>query len=101
MSTWRRGVEILERLAAARSGKLETLINHIGKEKLARVPGSAVFLTGYVEDCPATLRHHAARNQALHEQVILLTAINNAMDPTEYYQLPADRTVVLGLRVRI
>lgn len=187
MSTWRRGVQILEELAAARSGKLETLINEVKAREVVRVPGTAVFLTGHVEDCPATLRHHVTRNKVLHEQVILLTVISegvahvdphdrieienyaegfvrmilhygymqhanvpselanskahglaldldevtyyvghrmpvpgeregtmaawrerlfafmarNAMDPTDYYQIPADRTVVLGLRVRI
>lgn len=187
MSTWRRGGEILEELAAKRSEDLESLIAEIRKEKLVRVPGTAVFLTGRVEDCPATLRHHVQRNKALQEQVIVLTVLTeevarvnvedrieieqcgegfvrmilhygymqqanvpsdlanqdahglevnlddttyyvgrrmpipsrreggmaawrdrlfglmarNAMDPTAYYHVPTDQTVVLGLRVRM
>lgn len=187
MSTWRRGSEILENLAESRSERLETLIGEIANRPLARVPGTAVFLTGRLEDCPATLRHHVHRNRALHEQVIVLTVLTedvarvasdkrievkhldegftrlivhygymqganipselakgdqhgldvdvdevtyyvgsqllipgrkeggmaawrdrlfalmarNAMNPTDYYHVPVEQTVVLGLRVRI
>ncbi len=187
MSTWRRGGEILADMAEKKSEPLQTLIGEIGNRSLARVPGTAVFLTGQVEDCPPTLRHHVRRNKALQEQVIVLTVLvedvarvagderidvehydlgftriilhygymqgvnvpselarndvhdldvdmgeatyyigtqsliptrkeggmvawrdhlfafmaRNAMNPTDNYHVPADQTVVLGLRVRI
>ncbi len=187
MSTWRRGSEILEAQAASTSEPLETLIGELEKNPVARVPGTAVFMTGRVEDCPPALRHHVRRNKALQEQVIVLTVLiedvarvaldkrievkeyglgfsrmilhygymqgvnvpselaadkehglnvnldevtyyigsqslipsrkeggmvgwrdrlfafmaRNAMNPTVYYHIPSEQTVVLGLRVRI
>ena len=187
MSTWRRGSEILEAQASRNSEPLETLIGELQKNPIARVPGTAVFMTGRVEDCPPALRHHVRRNKALQEQVIVLTVLvedvarvtsdkrievkeydqgfsrmilhygymqgvnvpselaahkvhdldvnleevsyyigsqslipsrkeggmvgwrdqlfafmaRNAMNPTVYYHIPAEQTVVLGLRVRI
>jgi len=187
MSTWRRGSEILERQASRNSEPLETLIGELENNPVARVPGTAVFMTGRVEDCPPALRHHVRRNKALQEQVIVLTVLaedvarvaldkrievkeydqgfsrmilhygymqgvnipselaarkehdldvnldevtyyigsqslipsrkeggmvawrdrlfafmaRNAMNPTVYYHIPAEQTVVLGLRVRI
>ncbi|MGH8127077.1 MAG: potassium transporter Kup [Gammaproteobacteria bacterium] len=187
MSTWRRGSEILERQAGRNAEPLETLIGELSSRPVARVPGTAVFLTGRLEDCPPALRHHVRRNKALQEQVIVLTVLaedvarvahdkrievknyeqgfsrmilhygymqgvnvpselvankvhdlevdlddvtyyvgsqslvpsskeggmvgwrdqlfafmaRNAMNPTYYYHIPANQTVVLGLRVRI
>lgn len=187
MSTWRRGGEIMQRMASERAEELHSLIDELGQMEIARVPGTAVFLTGQVEECPVSLRHHVERNRALQEQVVLLTVLTedvarvdysdrfelerhdagfvrlilhygymqhanvpsdlaaedahgleldmdkttyyvglrvpvsgrkrggmvfwrdklfafmarNAMDPTEYYHVPADRTVVLGQRMRM
>jgi len=187
MSTWRRGSEILEDQASRNSQPLETLIGELEKNPVARVPGTAVFMTGRVDDCPPALRHHVRRNKALQKQVIVLTVLvedvarvpfeqrfeirpydagfvrlilhygymqgvnvpselvaigergievdleevtyyigtqslipsrkeggmvgwrdrlfafmaRNAMNPTVYYHIPAEQTVVLGLRVRI
>ncbi len=75
MSTWRRGTEILQDQAAHNAEPLEALIEEIGKLPVARVPGTAVFLTGRVNDCPPTLRHHVLRNKALQQQVIVLTVL--------------------------
>lgn len=62
-------------MADKESERLETLIGEIENRPLARVPGTAVFLTGQVEGCPPTLRHHVRRNKALQEQVIVLTVL--------------------------
>lgn len=187
MSTWRRGSEILEGLERKRSETLETLVSDVRQQNLARVPGTAVFLTGRLENVPDQLRHHIRRNRSLQNQVILLTVLvedvariapekrievqrhdagfarvilhygymqgvnvpaelvacekrglsvnlsdatyyigrqtlipsrreggmvgwrdrlfsfmaRNATDPTDYYHIPSDQTVELGLRVRI
>ncbi len=75
MSTWRRGGEILTAIAEKESERLDTLIGEIENRPLARVPGTAVFLTAQVEGCPLTLRHHVRWNKALQEQVIVLTVL--------------------------
>ena len=66
----------LEKLAAECSGELATLIDEFEEQELVRVPGTADFLTGRVEDCPTTLRHHVQRNKTLRKQVILLTMLS-------------------------
>lgn len=187
MSTWRRGSELLENRSKDHAKSLQTLIGELKNQPVARVPGTAVFLTGRLEDCPSTLLQQVRRNKSLHEQVVVLTVITedtarvatedriqvehleqgfvrmavhygymqgpnvpselanaersgleveldevtyyvgsqlvvpgtkqdgmpvwrdrlfafmarNAMNPTDYYLVPADQTVVLGLRVRI
>lgn len=75
MSTWRRGTEILQNQAAHNAEPLENLIGEIEKNPVARVPGTAVFLTGRVNDCPPTLRHHVLRNKALQEHVVVVTVL--------------------------
>lgn len=75
MATWRRGTEILQEQAAHNAEPLESLIEEIDEDPVARVPGTAVFLTGRVSNCPPTLRHHVVRNKALQEQVVVLTVL--------------------------
>jgi KUP system potassium uptake protein len=75
MSTWARGSEIVENLLERNSRKLETLLGEIGNNGPVRVPGTAVFLTGNLEESPAALEHHLRHSKALHERVILLTVI--------------------------
>jgi KUP system potassium uptake protein len=50
-------------------------LSQIEAEPPARVPGTAVFMTGRMEGAPAILTHHLKHNQVLHEQVILLTVV--------------------------
>lgn len=75
MSTWRRGSEILENIEASQAKPLETVIGEMAVKSVARVPGTAVFLTGRLEESPPILRLHMQRNKALHGQVILLTVL--------------------------
>ncbi|MGA8260451.1 MAG: KUP/HAK/KT family potassium transporter [Arenicellales bacterium] len=75
MSTWRRGRELLFRQVGRRSIPIETLVASLRREPPVRVPGTAVFLTGPGENVPASLLHHLKLNRALHEKVILVTAV--------------------------
>jgi KUP system potassium uptake protein len=73
MSTWKKGRElVVDRLRAA-----ETPLDVFSREFTAhppmRVPGTAVFMTARAEGAPPILVHHLEHNQALHEQVVLLT----------------------------
>jgi KUP system potassium uptake protein len=53
---------------------LHVLLDRLDKGGLARVPGTAVFLTTSIET-PPVLAHHVARNKALQQNVFLLTAV--------------------------
>ena len=48
-------------------------IRDIEEHKLARVPGSAVFLTRTSRDTPPVMVWHVKHNRALHEKVVILT----------------------------
>lgn len=75
MSTWRRGRELLR--ARVTEGNdpqpLEDFLDELKSEKIVRVPGTSIFLTGYNSGTPPTLLHHLEHNQVLHERVLLLT----------------------------
>jgi KUP system potassium uptake protein len=75
MWTWRRGSLALHAELSGDTTPINELLARIEKEKPARVPGTAVFVTGNIEDCPPVLRHHLERTKALHQQVILVTVV--------------------------
>lgn len=69
--------------------------------KLARVPGAAVFLTSNPGGTPPLLMHHARHNKAIHENVLLVTVLNEHVP-----RVQGDRTEIDELehgfyRVRI
>jgi KUP system potassium uptake protein len=75
MATWRRGRELLSRQLLAHEGPLDEFLAGISEYPPHRVPGTAVFMTSRSTGAPPMLLHHLAHNQALHEQVILLTIV--------------------------
>jgi len=75
MTTWRRGRTALKQRFKADRVPLARILSQIAAEPPARVPGTAVFMTGRMEGAPTILTHHLKHNQALHEQVILVTVV--------------------------
>jgi KUP system potassium uptake protein len=73
MMTWKRGRELLTALMQQASLPLELFLEDLGKGKIARVRGTAVFLTSNTQGAPVVLLHHLKHNKSLHEQVILLS----------------------------
>lgn len=73
MKTWTEGRAVL--FETMRRGRLPVkhLIDEIKKDRVIRVPGTAVFLSASAEGLPFCLLHHLKHNKALHEQVILLS----------------------------
>jgi len=73
MKTWTDGRAIL--LQAMQRGRLpvEHLIDEIKKDRVIRVPGTAVFMSASAEGLPLVLLHHLNHNKALHRQVVLLS----------------------------
>jgi len=76
MLTWKRGREILGDLMRRASMPLELLLEDIGRRRLHRVPGTAVFMTSDPEGAPVVLLHHLKHNKVLHEQVVLLSVMS-------------------------
>ncbi|MGH8274679.1 MAG: potassium transporter Kup [Gammaproteobacteria bacterium] len=75
MSTWRRGGELLAGQTDKEAKPLEELITELRDEKVARVSGTAIFLTPRMKDTPPALYHHIERSRALQKQVVLLTIL--------------------------
>ena len=73
--TWRKGANIL----AAKTRRLETPINELvdmlEKRPPARVPGTAVFLTGDSNSAPTALLHSVKHYKVLHENNVVLSVV--------------------------
>jgi KUP system potassium uptake protein len=73
MYTWRRG----SRLLFAKTRRLETplddLVRILEKKPPARVPGTAVFLTGDPSSAPTALLHSLKHYKVLHEKNVILS----------------------------
>ena len=82
MSTWRRGGELMARQTDRQARSIDELIEALERDKVARVGGTAVFLTLRREATPPALVHHVERNHALQQQVVLLTVLSEDVPRT-------------------
>jgi len=73
MTTWYRGRTELTRILDAASVPEELFLADIAATQPRRVRGTAVFMSSTPAGIPNVLMHHLKHNQALHEQVVLLT----------------------------
>lgn len=73
MKTWTDGRAIL--YEAMQRGRLPVvhLVDEIKKDRIIRVPGTAVFMSASADGLPLALLHHLKHNKALHKQVVLLS----------------------------
>lgn len=82
MSTWRRGGELLTRQFGKETKPVDELIPDLENNKIARVPGTAIFLTRHIKNTPPVLIRHIERNHALQEHVLLLTVLTEDVPHT-------------------
>ncbi|MCW5694912.1 MAG: potassium transporter Kup [Pseudolabrys sp.] len=73
MYTWRRGSRLLVQKTRKLEIPLETLVASLEKKPPARVPGTAVFLTGDPAFAPTALMHSLKHYKVLHENNVILT----------------------------
>ncbi|MFO1057753.1 MAG: potassium transporter Kup [Dongiaceae bacterium] len=73
ISTWRRGRQAVAKARARDAMPLADFIARLGRQRLARVPGTAIFLTGNVGLVPNALLHNLKHNKVLHERVVIMT----------------------------
>lgn len=73
MSTWRSGRLMLSERIRQGLLPMELLLQELSQGRIARVPGTGVFMSALSQDVPPVLVHHLKHNKALHERVILLT----------------------------
>ena len=75
MTTWKRGRQILAQRLIEKMVPLEDLQATLEAIAAARIPGTAVFLTGNAGRLPPSLVHNLKHNRVLHEKVVLLTVL--------------------------
>jgi KUP system potassium uptake protein len=73
MVTWRRGREIMAGRLREESVPLAPFIKSLVREPIARVPGTAVFLTASPDMTPHALLHALKHFHALHARVVFVT----------------------------
>lgn len=75
MSTWKIGRKMLMENLRSRTLSVDLFLQDIATSRPARVPGTAVFMTGNLEGVPTVLLHHLKHNKVLHEQMVLLSIV--------------------------
>jgi KUP system potassium uptake protein len=79
MMTWKTGRRILGEKIAEVSLPLEIFLEDIDRTRPHRVSGTAVFLTSTRRGTPAVLLHHFKHNKILHQQVVILSVVTDAV----------------------
>ncbi len=73
MWVWHRGVAAVHDAIDAGRTPLAEFAGQLDGGKIARVPGSAVFLTRTQDETPDVMAWHVKKNRSLHENVLALT----------------------------
>ena len=75
MWIWHRGTSAVRARVIADEVSLKKFIETISAHDIARVPGSAVFLTRADSETPPVLVWHVRKNRSLHEYVLILKLV--------------------------
>jgi KUP system potassium uptake protein len=75
MSTWKAGQRFLAEQLKQAERPIEELLARIAADPPARVPGTAIFMTGRRQGTPPMILHHLKHNQVLHRRAVLLTVV--------------------------
>jgi KUP system potassium uptake protein len=79
MATWKRGRALLADIMRRNTLPVDLFLEDIGRNPPTRVPGTAVFMTGDPEGIPAVMLHHLKHNKVLHERVLLMSVMTEAV----------------------
>jgi len=75
LTTWKRGRQLLHARLAEGSLPLDAFAASLQNEHIARVPGTAVFLTPDSRHVPHAMLHSLKHYQVLHERIVLATVV--------------------------
>jgi KUP system potassium uptake protein len=73
MTTWRMGVHIVGRLMKNQTEPWDDFFAELEREKIARVPGAAVFMGYSPHTVPPSLHRNLEVNRVVHQTVFALT----------------------------
>jgi len=79
MWVWHSGAQAVSARFLEKLMPIADLLKLIEEQHIARVPGSAVFLTRALKDAPPVLVWHIKQNRALHERVLIFTSITESV----------------------
>ena len=74
-STWKRGRGLVNYERDRAGLRLEPFLQALSIDPPQRVEGTAVFMSGGIDEVPHALLHNLKHNRVLHERVIFLTAV--------------------------
>jgi KUP system potassium uptake protein len=74
LTTWKRGRVLLMGRLSKDAMPVEDFLASLS-DRVARVSGTAIFLTGTKEGIPLALLHNLKHNKVVHERVVILTVI--------------------------
>jgi len=72
MSTWARGREILAARILENSMPLENILNSLDGGNIARVPGTAIYMSRDPRQAPMALIRNLRHNRVMHQTVLFL-----------------------------
>ncbi len=75
MTTWKQGRNLLAQRLRESTVTLDEFYELIHVERPARVPGSAIFMTGNAEGAPPALMRNFLHNRVVHTTNIMLTVL--------------------------
>jgi KUP system potassium uptake protein len=73
MLTWRKGRRVLRGRLGEMCLPLDLFLGDLTNQRITRVPGTGVYMSGNREGTPLALLHNLKHNKVLHEQVVVLT----------------------------
>ena len=91
MLTWRKGRRVLRSRLSEVCIPLDDFLPELKSQRIRRVPGTAVYMSGNRFGTPLSLVHNLKHNKVLHEQVVLLTV---RTEEVPYLANPKDRVAL-------
>lgn len=73
MLTWRKGRKVLRAHLGEICLPLDSLLPDLKSQRIRRVAGTAIYMSGNRAGTPLALLHNLKHNKVVHEQVVLLT----------------------------
>ena len=97
MTTWKRGRGYLARSLADRMLPIEVFVQDVTRNEPHRVAGTAVFMASNPNGVPIVLLHHWKHNQVLHQSIVLLSVVSEAIPEVRDSDRIAVRNFGMGL----
>ncbi len=73
MITWRSGIDAMHRAQERDAQTIQQFVRQLRDRKIARTPGTAIFITRFRGSVPALIADHVKQMGSLYEQTVALT----------------------------